>query len=135
VTAARGQVPPGEEAGRGEHGPALVLLRHGESTANAAGLFTGVWDVPLTTRGRAQAARAASLMAAVGIRPTLLLTSPLVRAVQTVEILREKGGWESTTMLCPELTERGYGALTGLRKDAVADLFGAERTHHWRRGG
>ncbi|WP_284246686.1 histidine phosphatase family protein, partial [Methylobacterium haplocladii] len=33
----------------------LILVRHGESTANAAGAFTGRLDVPLTERGREQA--------------------------------------------------------------------------------
>lgn len=117
-----------------QHRPDLVLLRHGESTANACGLFTGVWDVPLTTHGRAQAARAATLMVAAGIDPTLILASPLIRAVQTVEALRREGGWDSKTVLCSELTERGYGALTGLRKAVVADLVGAEQAHLWRRG-
>src|SRR5689334_23182138 len=31
------------------------FIRHGESAANAAGLVTGAWDVPLTEHGRAQA--------------------------------------------------------------------------------
>lgn len=29
----------------------LALLRHGESTANQTGIFTGLLDVQLTTRG------------------------------------------------------------------------------------
>lgn len=112
----------------------LVLLRHGESTANAAGLFTGAWDVPLTPRGRDQAARAAALISAAGTLPTLVMTSPLARAVQTVRVLLEEEDWSCETLQCPALTERGYGALTGLRKDSVAEVLGAARVHRWRRG-
>ena len=35
----------------------LILLRHGESEWNAKNLFTGWVDVPLTEKGRAEAAR------------------------------------------------------------------------------
>ena len=33
----------------------LVLVRHGESVANAANVYTGWNDVPLTEKGREQA--------------------------------------------------------------------------------
>jgi broad specificity phosphatase PhoE len=57
----------------------LVLVRHGEATANAAGLLLGRADVPLTERGREQvAALAATLGPAVR-----LVSSPLQRAVET----------------------------------------------------
>ena len=39
----------------------VVLVRHGESVANAAGMFTGVLDVPLSERGVLEAHRAAEL--------------------------------------------------------------------------
>ena len=35
----------------------LVLLRHGESEWNKANLFTGWVDVPLSDKGRGEAAR------------------------------------------------------------------------------
>jgi alpha-ribazole phosphatase len=54
----------------------LVLLRHGESAANAAGLLLGRTDSPLTEKGRTQAA---ALEAALG--PVVrLVSSPLRRA-------------------------------------------------------
>lgn len=61
----------------------LVLVRHGEATANAAGLLLGRSDVPLTPTGWAQAA-------ALGPRlrsARRLLTSPLRRAVDTAGAL------------------------------------------------
>jgi 2,3-bisphosphoglycerate-dependent phosphoglycerate mutase len=135
LTAARRPSPTGaEDHATGQRAPDLVLLRHGESTANAAGLFTGAWDVPLTRRGRDQAARAASLISAAGTVPTLVVTSPLARAVQTVHVLLEEESWRCETLQCAALTERGYGALTGLRKDSIAELLGAARVHRWRRG-
>ncbi|MGH9108394.1 MAG: histidine phosphatase family protein [Acidimicrobiales bacterium] len=59
----------------------LVLVRHGEATANAAGLLLGRSDVPLTDRGRQQVA---ALRERIG--PALrLVSSPLRRAVDTAE--------------------------------------------------
>jgi 2,3-bisphosphoglycerate-dependent phosphoglycerate mutase len=125
-------MPTGEQAfARSE---LLVLLRHGESTANAAGLFTGVWDVPLSDRGRQQARRAAQLLVAQFGVPDRVVTSPLLRATQTVEIiLEELGRPDLDRLVTPELTERAYGALTGLPKVGVSDTFGAQQTRQWRR--
>ena len=40
----------------------LVLLRHGESEWNKANLFTGWVDVPLSDKGRQEAARGGQLL-------------------------------------------------------------------------
>jgi alpha-ribazole phosphatase len=61
----------------------LVLVRHGESTANHAGLLLGRTDAPLTERGRTQARAVGARVR--GVRR--LLTSPLVRARDTAALL------------------------------------------------
>lgn len=61
----------------------LVLLRHGESTANAAGLLLGRTDAALTEKGRRQAAALAGLLGPVG----RLVSSPLARARDTADAL------------------------------------------------
>ena len=63
--------------------PVLLLVRHGESTANAAGLLLGRSDVPLTELGLAQARAVRSQLANV----TRVVSSPLRRAVDTAEAL------------------------------------------------
>jgi len=61
----------------------LVLVRHGESTANAQGLLLGRTDADLTERGRAQAHAARQFLGPVsGFR-----SSPLRRARDTAGIL------------------------------------------------
>jgi len=61
----------------------LVLLRHGEATANAAGLLLGRSDVALTERGQQQAAAlGAALGPVVSVR-----SSPLRRALDTAAAL------------------------------------------------
>ena len=57
----------------------LILVRHGQTPANAAGLLLGRADQPLTQLGQRQAVAAAS---AVG-SPARVLSSPLARATAT----------------------------------------------------
>ncbi|WP_281533684.1 histidine phosphatase family protein [Cryobacterium breve] len=68
----------------------LVLLRHGESTANASGLFTGILDAPLSDQGAAEARSAAELLSAANLHPDVVFTSSLQRARRTAEILAEE---------------------------------------------
>ena len=62
----------------------LILVRHGESVANAQGLLLGRTDAELTETGRAQAAAVPTLLdrQVVEVR-----SSPLRRAVDTAELL------------------------------------------------
>jgi 2,3-bisphosphoglycerate-dependent phosphoglycerate mutase len=100
-----------------------MLLRHGESTANAAGIFTGLLDVPLTHRGIDQADAAGRLRLRAGLVPDLVLTSTLHRTVQTAERVSDVLGRDIPTEALWQLNERNYGALTGMSKaDARAEL-------------
>ena len=47
----------------------LVVLRHGQSEWNAAGLFTGWENAHLTAQGEEEATRAGSLLAEHGVFP------------------------------------------------------------------
>ncbi|HUC03931.1 MAG TPA: histidine phosphatase family protein [Acidimicrobiales bacterium] len=62
----------------------LILVRHGESDANARGLLLGRTDATLTERGRIQAAAARALVAEP-VRE--LVSSPLGRARDTAALL------------------------------------------------
>ncbi|GAA1272356.1 2,3-bisphosphoglycerate-dependent phosphoglycerate mutase [Arthrobacter pascens] len=112
--------------------PGLVLLRHGESVANAEDVFAGWLDVPLTERGRAEARDAAGSLA--GLCPDAVHTSVLRRAVETARLLIEEAGWELTPSAHWRLNERHYGALQGLVKDEARARFGAGKVQWWRRG-
>jgi phosphohistidine phosphatase len=70
----------------------LLLLRHG--IAEDAGPSTGFRDEPraLTLDGVARMRREARGMAALGLNPDLILTSPLTRCLQTAELVQEAVG-------------------------------------------
>lgn len=112
----------------------LVLLRHGESEWNAKNLFTGWVDVGLNDKGRAEAARGATLLADREILPDMLHTSLLRRAISTAQICLEgvdrhwvpaRRSWR--------LNERHYGALQGKDKKETLAEFGEEQFMLWRR--
>jgi probable phosphoglycerate mutase len=63
----------------------FVLIRHGESTWNAAGRWQGQGDPPLSERGREQVARLAAELADAGIE--VIVASDLLRAAESAAIL------------------------------------------------
>jgi 2,3-bisphosphoglycerate-dependent phosphoglycerate mutase len=119
-----------DDAARGT----LILLRHGESTANAEGSFTGLRDVDLSERGVAQSHDAAALLGAEGLRPDVVFTSQMRRARRTAELLlADLHDVEAPMLTSWRLNERDYGLLTGMPKHEVRERFGQERFHTWRR--
>ncbi|WP_324653400.1 2,3-diphosphoglycerate-dependent phosphoglycerate mutase [Georgenia sp. H159] len=109
----------------------LMLVRHGESAANALGLFTGVLDVGLTPRGEQGSHDAAARLGASGWRPDLIVSSELVRSWHTADIIAARVGGREVRHW--RLNERSYGALTGYRKRDVAERYGQDLFLHWRR--
>jgi 2,3-bisphosphoglycerate-dependent phosphoglycerate mutase len=114
--------------------PTLVLLRHGESTWNAEGLFTGWVDVDLSDKGEKEAARGGELLREQGMLPDVVHTSVLRRAIRTAQIaldvadllwLPVRRSWR--------LNERHYGALQGKNKAQTRQEFGDEQFMTWRR--
>ncbi len=96
----------------------LILVRHGESTGNAAGLLLGRIDASLTDRGLAQARALGPAL--VGV--SRLICSPLDRARTTAEALG--------TGLPIEVDERwievDYGQLDGCPLGSVPPEMWAE---------
>jgi 2,3-bisphosphoglycerate-dependent phosphoglycerate mutase len=112
----------------------LVLLRHGESEWNAKNLFTGWVDVGLSDKGMAEAVRGGELMREAGLRPAVVHTSLLRRAIRTAELALDEIdlGWLPVRRSW-RLNERHYGALQGLDKAATREKFGDDQFMRWRR--
>src|ERR687883_437989 len=112
----------------------LVLLRHGESEWNRANLFTGWVDVPLSEKGRAEAARGGELLAENDLLPDVLHTSVLKRAITTAELaLAAADRHWIPVQRSWRLNERHYGALQGKNKKQTLEQFGEEQFMLWRR--
>ncbi len=112
----------------------LVLIRHGESIWNQENRFTGWTDVELTKQGIHEAKQAGEILKQEGYTFDLAFTSLLKRAVKTLWFILE----ETDLLWIPEykswrLNERHYGALQGLNKAEMAEKYGDEQVHIWRR--
>lgn len=70
----------------------IVLVRHGRTEANAAGLLLGRADPPLDERGREQAEALAKTLAAERTPVVAVISSPLQRARATAERIGEACG-------------------------------------------
>ena len=68
----------------------LILIRHGETDWNMEKRYQGQEDPPLNWRGRDQARRLAEALSVVPL--DVLYSSPLARARETAEILKEQFG-------------------------------------------
>jgi len=112
----------------------LIMLRHGQSTWNEENLFTGWTDVGLTPQGEDEAKAAGRLLVDEGMRPDILHTSVLVRAIRTAEIALEEMGLQYLPVRRSwRLNERHYGSLQGLDKKETAERHGSEQVLLWRR--
>lgn len=88
----------------------LLLVRHGQSVWNEAGLIQGqTRGVPLTQRGHAQADRTGRALAR--LTPGALISSDLLRATQTADHCARRTGHTYSTST--SLREQGYGVLEG----------------------
>lgn len=112
----------------------LVLVRHGQSTWNLENRFTGWTDVGLTEQGEAEAHESGRLLREGGYEFDVAYTSVLRRAIKTLWIVMEEMGIEWLPVYRAwQMNERHYGALQGLNKAEMAQKFGEEQVHIWRR--
>jgi probable phosphoglycerate mutase len=85
----------------------LLLVRHGETEWSLSGRHTSFTDLPLTPHGEGQAKSLAPLLS--GRTFSLVLTSPLTRAVHTAELAGLTGA-----VTDPDMHEWDYGGYEGI---------------------
>jgi probable phosphomutase (TIGR03848 family) len=103
----------------------LLLLRHGRTTANAGGGLAGRQPVELDDTGRAQAQAVGERLRRLPL--TTVLTSPLIRCRQTLELALPY----ATAVVEEGLIECGYGGWEGqsLKKLAKDPLWPVVQQH------
>ena len=119
----------------------FLLARHGESLWNKENRFTGWTDVPLTRRGRFQAAMIGrTLKYTNDISPRRIFTSELGRAVETSELIRANMEVKYTDNISYgvevnrtwRLNEKSYGDGEGVCRNDLTKLFGNNYTRELR---
>lgn len=98
----------------------IVFLRHGESVGNAEDRFQGQADFPLTEKGCAQAKVRAERWLAEGITFDRCISSPLLRARQTAEIVTR--ALNVPLEFDPDWMEINNGLLAGLSDEEAAKI-------------
>jgi len=103
----------------------LIVVRHGRTAANAAGLLQGRVDNPLDDVGRAQAEAIADVL--VGCSHPLVVASPLMRARETAAAVARRLG--APVEVDDRFVELDYGVLDGVpTKDVDAATWARWRT-------
>ena len=87
----------------------LILVRHGETEHNVAGIVQGWSDSDLSERGRQQVARLAERLKTFGA--DVIFSSPLQRAMTTAQRIADATGLEVRTL--DGLREMNYGKWEG----------------------
>jgi broad specificity phosphatase PhoE len=93
----------------------VYLVRHGVTAWHRDGRMLGQRDIPLDPEGVAQAEIAAGALGAAGIGE--VVSSPLVRSVQTAEVLGRRAAIDVARD--PRLTDLRIGSWEGLRAAEV----------------
>jgi len=89
----------------------ITLLRHGESEGNSSNILQGQSDYPLTATGLEQAQRLASYWKLQETQFDLIVSSPLLRASRTAEIISQ--ALDVPVEYDPAWMERSFGNLQG----------------------
>ena len=110
----------------------LALVRHGESTWNAKGVWTSWQDPPLSQKGFEEARQAGELLK--GVNFDIAYVSDLLRAKQTLEEIEKVLGVSLATFENSALNERDYGDYTGKNKWEIQLELGEAGFKKLRRG-
>jgi probable phosphomutase (TIGR03848 family) len=105
----------------------LILLRHGRTSSNAGGTLAGHQPTELDEAGRAQAVAVGQRLAAAKVPLAAVVTSPLIRCRQTLDLALP----DAVPEIEPRLVECGYGEWEGqpLKELAKQPLWQVVQAH------
>jgi 2,3-bisphosphoglycerate-dependent phosphoglycerate mutase len=125
---------------------ALWVVRHGESSGNVArdraeaqeleriDLEARDVDIPLSDLGREQSEALGRWMAEQPRTPTVVWTSPYLRARQTTDAALSAAGLDLPVVVDERLREREFGALDGLTRRGITAQYPEESERRRRIG-
>jgi 2,3-bisphosphoglycerate-dependent phosphoglycerate mutase len=111
----------------------LILLRHTETTDNFRGVWSGMRNVSLTEKGRADAEKFGQLLSSINF--DVIYVSQLKRSTQTLKwFLKSYGKTRAKIKKSGAFDERDYGKLAGHDKWLVRAQIGVRDWMDIRRG-
>lgn len=99
----------------------ITLLRHGESVGNAGNYYQGLHEFDLSERGVAQVQALAEEWFSAGVTFDQIISSPLLRARRTGEIIATRLGVPLD--FDPDWREMDNGVLAGLKQEEADVLY------------
>lgn len=96
----------------------IYIMRHGDAIEHEAPGVASDEMRELTGKGRDESALMARMLVRLGITPDLVLTSPLIRARQTAEIVADITSTKTGASVSDELAPGG--SLTGILNDILS---------------
>jgi 2,3-bisphosphoglycerate-dependent phosphoglycerate mutase len=113
----------------------LVLLRHAESEWNAKGVWSGITDVELSAKGRADCPHVATALEQIGLTFSAAFYTDQKRTKQTLDGVSHASVLkDAEQILEPGFNERNYGKYTGMNKWQVKVDLGEAQFNALRRG-
>ena len=94
--------------------PLFYFIRHGETDYNRNNLWLGRQDHPLNQTGIKQVEAAAQAIVRIPLQ--IIITSPLLRARQTAELIANQHPESPVIKIADWLTERDYGPYESMQK-------------------
>ncbi len=93
----------------------IYFIRHGQSEANLKHFFAGQRDdCALTEKGKDQAQSEAKRILELGLRFDKIISSPLIRARDTANIVVKGIGYRDEIIVDPRISEYDMGRFTGV---------------------
>lgn len=106
----------------------LIILRHGESQWNHENKFCGWIDIPLSEKGKLEAANAGKLIKQFGLDPDIIYTSKLTRLIESgLIILQYLNKLWINHIKTWRLNERHYGQYQGRDKHEVFKSLNSDK--------
>lgn len=94
----------------------ICLIRHGQTDWNQQFLIQGRFDIPLNNEGKKQINQTICRLNAYNIHWDLFLSSPLLRAKETCQIIKEHLDYQKEEIIIrDQLIEREFGEADGLK--------------------
>ena len=91
----------------------FYLVRHGQTDWNNERRFQGQLDIPMNETGVQQICDLADRLIEAGVRFDTMISSPLIRARKSAEIIAGKTGFQKEIIFDELLMERYCGILEG----------------------
>lgn len=103
----------------------FYFVRHGESLWNVKRLCQGQTDIALSPKGKKDAEYFAKTLSTLSVKT--IISSPLKRAQQTAQIIREKLS-HTKLLFFEEFMERGWGKFEGISSQEMFAIEKKEET-------